>query len=164
MSARGKQVDTPDNEVDDWIDPFILAERSEPGADQNERDGVWALDPVMTARCGHDVKYKIARAGGANKIWDVEYEKAMRPYATRLNRLPLTVLRNALKPLVARLLVRDWEGFGARDKPLPCTAENVLRLLKSREGDDTYDLIFSFAQNGANYYDEGNVETDAKNS
>lgn len=81
-----------------------------------------------------DFWIKLARAGGSNKKYSKALRKTTAPYnrAIDLGKLPDELANKLMVTVYAEAVVLDWGGDGMVDpdgQPLPCTKENVVRVL-----------------------------------
>ena len=116
-----------------------------------------------------DFWIQCARAGGANKQYEKELERAMRPHrhASDTGKLSEDVARGVLKEVYAKTIVKAWGGDGLKKEDGsdwgPCTAENVLALFKHPKLDYIFDQVYATAKN-VNRYLETEVAADLGNS
>lgn len=90
-----------------------------------ERDGV-------TLDLGDAGKFKIARAGGANKRFEKAFSKAMRPYRRRIETNTVTndELQKEVVKVFAKTVILGWEGVTGKDgNDLPFTYENCVTVM-----------------------------------
>ncbi len=82
-----------------------------------ENEGVWVPFPNV------DVKVKLARAGGANKEWEIAREKALRPLRRRYRdrQIPESEILDALIEPFCKIIIQDWEGVERDGKVLDCS-------------------------------------------
>lgn len=100
--------------------------------DQNlETDGIFI--EYGTDDDGKPIRIKIARAGGSNKAFSKQLEKATRPYrkAIQSGMLDNATADRLYKDVFADTVVLGWENVkGADGKDLPFNRENVLKLFE----------------------------------
>lgn len=90
-----------------------------------EREGVW-LD------LGSAGKFKLARAGGANREYEKKLSAASKPHrrAIETGTIDPKVSISLLADVFADTVVLGWEGVTGEDgKPLSFTVENCRKLL-----------------------------------
>lgn len=106
---------------------------------------------------------KLARAGGANKLYQTTMERVFRPHRKQiqLDNLDPTLLDDLFQEVYARSIVLAWKGVKDRDgKDIPFSAENVIKLFKDLP--DFWVEIRDQASNPSNFRD-GDDEEDEKN-
>jgi len=91
-----------------------------------ESEGVWVPFPHV------EVKVRLARAGGSNKRWEIERERALRPLRRRYKEegIPDSEVMAALVEPFCSLILKDWEGVKKDGKPVQCTVANRVALCK----------------------------------
>ena len=91
-----------------------------------ETEGVWVPFPHV------NVKIRLARAGGSNKQWEIERERALRPLRRRYKdqAIPESELFEALLEPFSKLILQDWEGVMKGDKKVECTHKNKVALCR----------------------------------
>lgn len=88
---------------------------------------------------GDGQKIWIARAGGANRAFQKEAQRIVRKYRRQLtlNILPEEIQQKVAREAYARTVILRWEGVTDKDcggdgtEPVPCTFENICRLLEN---------------------------------
>jgi hypothetical protein len=108
-------------------------------------------------------KFKIARAGGANKAYLKALNKHGAPYraAIQAGSLDDNLALKIVQEVFAEAILLGWEGVTDRDgKPLVFTRENVLRIFNDLP--DLFAAIRNFAENAA-YYRKSVLAADAGN-
>lgn len=84
--------------------------------------GVW-LPPFPGGR-----RFKVLRAGGANKKFSRAFQQAIKPYRRQLDKgtLDPETSDQIMREVYARHIVVDWDGIkDDTGKTVPCTPENV---------------------------------------
>lgn len=124
---------------------------------KHETDGV-------TLDFGDAGKFRIARAGGANKAYLKAIEKLSRKYRRQiaLDCLPEAKARRLFIEIYAETVMLGWEGVKDKDgNELPFTRENVVKVFTDLP--DFFREIQVEASNLALYREEIDAQ-DAKNS
>ena len=84
--------------------------------------GTW-LPPFPNGR-----RFRIKRAGGANRKFARAFQAAIKPYKRQIDREELDpdISERILREVYARHIVVDWEGIkDTEGNEVPCTPENV---------------------------------------
>lgn len=111
--------------------------------------------------CG---KFKIARAGGANKKFAQKFQAVTKPYrrAIQTETIDADLANKLMRQAYADSVVLGWEGVTGPDgQPLPFSRENVLKVLEDLPS--LFDEIRRFAEDAAAFRQQV-LAADAGNS
>lgn len=135
---------------------------------QFETDKVFEQDGIYLeygpASNGKPIRFKVARAGGANKGYSKSLEKFSRMHRVALENETLSndVAKKALLDVFCTSVLLGWENVEDRDgKPLPFTRDNAIALMTDLP--DLYDNIQKQASKAA-LFRKAEMEDDLKNS
>lgn len=130
--------------------------------EQFKNDAKYEKDGI-TLDLGDAGKFKIARAGGANKNFEREFSKAMRPYRRRIetNNVSNDELQKEVVKVFAKTVILGWEDVTGPDgNDLPFTYENCVTVMTDLP--DLFREIHEAATEQALFRAQVN-EDDAKN-
>lgn len=130
----------------DLYDHFAVAE-------DKETQGVW-VSPISEDE--NAPKFKLARAGGANRAYTIAAGRAMKPYgpsiqkgAQNLDPATLDLIKGLNFKVFIEHSLKDWKNVTMKGEPVPFSKEAAADLLTKLP--ELYEKLFSEASEISNF-------------